>query len=136
MRLLNHTKYIEKIDFCMTKISRPTLKSLKMHKALDDTSETAELSCERIDIFGIELDNTILDSFEINTNSGHRRLEFVTHISEKLCTNTLLMIETETEIIERIHEWTEFIFPLVIKGLTSRSREVIECIRHSMDWLK
>ncbi len=71
-----------------------------MHKALDDTSETAELCCERIDIFGIELNNSILDSFEVHTDSGHRRLEFVTHVSEKLRTNTLLMIETKTEIVE------------------------------------
>ncbi len=120
----------------MTEISRSTLKSLEMHKAFNNTSETAEFCCERIDIFGIELNHSILDSFEVHTDSGHRRLEFVTHISEKLCTNTLLMIETETEIIQRIHEWSEFIFPLVIKGLTSRSREVIECIRHGMNRLE
>lgn len=84
----------------MTEIRGPALKSLKMHQALDDTSESPELSCEGINIFGIELNHSILDSFEVDTNSGHRRLEFVTHISEKLCTNTLLVVETESEIIK------------------------------------
>lgn len=74
MRLLNHTKYIEKINLCMTEISRSTLKCLKMHEALDDTSETAELCSQGIDIFGIELDDAVLDSFEVDANSGHGSL--------------------------------------------------------------
>lgn len=100
MRLLNHAKYIEKINLGMTEICRPTLKCLKMHEALNDTSETTELCCEGINIFGIELDDAVLDSLEVDTNSGHRSFEFMTHICEKLRTNTLLVIETESEIIE------------------------------------
>jgi hypothetical protein len=107
-----------------------------MHEALNNTSEPSELCCERIYIFGIELDNTILDSFEVHTDGGHRSLEFMTHVSEKLRTNTLLMVETKSEIVERIHEWSEFIFALVIESLASRSCEVIECIRHSMNRLE
>lgn len=119
MRLLNHTKYIEKINLGMTEICRSTLKCLKMHETLYDTSESPKLCCEGINIFGIELDDAILDSLEVNTNSGHRGFEFMTHVREKLCTNTLLVIETKSEIIERIHEWSEFIFSLIIECLAS-----------------
>lgn len=119
MRLLNHAKYIEKINLGMTEICRSTLKCLKMHETLNDTSETTELCCEGINIFGIELDDAVLDSLEVDTNSGHRSFEFMTHICEKLRTNTLLVIETESEIIERIYEWSELIFALIIKCLAS-----------------
>ncbi len=103
----------------MSEICGTTLKHLKMHKTLDNTSQTTELTCERINIFGIELYDAIFNSLEIHANSRHRSFEFMTHISEKLCTNTLLMIEAETEIIERINKWSELILSLIVESFPS-----------------
>ena len=119
MCFLYDTKYINEINLGMMKICWSTFKHLKMHQALDYARQSCEFSSQCVYIFGIELYYSILDTLEIDTDSRHRSLEFMAHVSEKLCTNDLLMIQTESQIVERIYERAKFISSLIVESFPS-----------------